>query len=456
MSGYQSRVFTFISKRTNQLKDTCTKGLRHLKVAVVWSGQILLYPLHLLAQTAKIFQPQLAPPPPQRALTSQPVPDLNIEQALELVAATEHPIAIAGVPLAIDNRSIVDENLWNVEHIQLDEHQFDRDLTSSDRLAQSDRVTIGKPIIRGMSSRTIDRQLVLVTTTNEIIDILTNSQQQEIRRRIGMDLAISWEYWHQAKLSDRQYSPQLSSTDREFLLPARLEDEVYSSRKIPTLQQPKLFNPGKIWQQLTGWVKKAIPPQTTIDKPQLPRQLPSASYSFIPPPIDNRFLDLPQLPPIKQPQTLASQDNPVRTYQFPPDLLKQWWSYYRDYFYIPARTNDSLVHQPAEFKLTPLRQPLESNIESGSKNTQLKATFELQNLTPPASNINHQRSGKLSRRIDRHIEHHPDWIEADVEDIGYIKSPLARFLAWLDRITLNLENWLLKIWRVFRQLTVGS
>ena len=454
MSGYQSRVFTFISKRTNQLKDTCTKGLRHLKVAVVWSGQVLLYPLHLLAQTAKIFQPQLAPPPPQRALTSQPVPDLNIEQALELVAATEYPIAIAGVPLAIEARSIVDENLWNVEHIQ-HEDRFDRDLTSIGQLAQSDRVTIGKPIIRGMSSLLVDRQLVLVTTTNEIIDILTNSQQQEIRRRIGMDLAISWEYWHQAKLSDRQYSPQLSSTDREFLLPDRLEEETYHSRKIPTLQPPKLFNPSKIWQQLTGWVKKVTPPQTTIDASQLPRQLPSASYSFIPPPIDNRFLDLPQLPPIKQPQILASQEHPFRTSQFPP-LLKQWWNYYRDYFYIPAPTNDSIVHQPAEFKLTPLRQPLESNIESGSKNTQLKATFELQNLTPPASNINHQRSGKLSRKIDRHIEHHPDWIEADVEDIGYVKSPLARFLAWLDRITLNLENWLIKIWQAFRQLIVDS
>ncbi|WP_373545202.1 hypothetical protein [Chamaesiphon sp.] len=455
MSGYQSRVFTFISKRTNQLKDTCTKGLRHLKVAVVWSGQALLYPLHLLAQTAKIFQPQLAPPQPQRALTSQPVPDLNIEQALELVAATEYPIAIAGVPL-IEARSIVDENLWNVEHIQIDEDRFDRDLTSIDRLAQSDRVTIGKPIIRGMSSLLVDRQLVLVTTTNEIIDILTSSQQQEIRRRIGMDLAISWEYWHQATLSDRQYSPQLSSTDREFLLPDRLEYQMYSSRKIPTPQPPKLFAaPSKIWQQLTGWVKKAIPPQTTIEKPQLPRKLPSASYPFIPPPIDNRFLDLPQLPPIKQPQTLASQEHPVRTSQFPP-LLKQWWNYYRDYFYIPARPNDSIVHQPAEFKLTPLRQSLESRIQLRSKNTQLKETFDRQNLTPPASDINHQRSGKLSRRIDRHIEHYPDWIEADVEDIGYIKSPLARFLAWLDRITLNLENWLIKIWRAFKQLTVDS
>jgi hypothetical protein len=92
MSGnYQSRVFSFISKRTNQLRNTCVQGLRHLKVAVVWSGQILLYPLQLLAQSAKIIE-QLPTPIVQRSLP-EPSPDISIEQALELVV--DKPISIA-------------------------------------------------------------------------------------------------------------------------------------------------------------------------------------------------------------------------------------------------------------------------------------------------------------------------------------------------------------------------
>ena len=101
--NYQSRVFTFVRKRTNQLKDTCTQGLRHLKVAVVWSGQILLYPIHLLAQTTKIFQSQLPSPPQQSVLP--PVAEIEIEAALELIVEAGYPIvlAVSGGYLAIED-----------------------------------------------------------------------------------------------------------------------------------------------------------------------------------------------------------------------------------------------------------------------------------------------------------------------------------------------------------------
>ena len=90
---YQSRIFTFIGNQANQLKNTCAQGFRHLKVAVVWGGQILLYPFQLLAQTT-IFQPQIASPP-SRSTLPQPTPDINIEQALDLIAATGYQIELA-------------------------------------------------------------------------------------------------------------------------------------------------------------------------------------------------------------------------------------------------------------------------------------------------------------------------------------------------------------------------
>ncbi len=45
------------------------------------------------------------------------------------------------------------------------------------------------------------------------------------------------------------------------------------------------------------------------------------------------------------------------------------------------------------------------------------------------------------------MEYQPDWIETEVRDLGYARSPLAQLLSWLDRVMFNLENWAIKIWQ---------
>lgn len=40
-----------------------------------------------------------------------------------------------------------------------------------------------------------------------------------------------------------------------------------------------------------------------------------------------------------------------------------------------------------------------------------------------------------------------DYLEAEATAVGYIKHPLEQLLAWLDRILLWLEEWVLKLWR---------
>ena len=44
----------------------------------------------------------------------------------------------------------------------------------------------------------------------------------------------------------------------------------------------------------------------------------------------------------------------------------------------------------------------------------------------------------------------PDWIETAAEQVGYSKSPIAKFLEWIDRFILQIENWLIKIWNRFQ------
>jgi hypothetical protein len=470
MSGnYQSRVFTFISKRTNQLKDTCAQGLRHLKVAVVWSGQILFYPLHLLAQTTKIFHPQLSSPSTQRSLL-QPAPDLNIEQALDLVAGVGYPIALAERrtiiikdPLSqelsqqistatVSTLTIADRHLWNIEHGNTDPEDWE--LVNTARKSQ--RVATRKPTIRGLSSLLIDRHLVLVTTENEILDILTIDQQQDLRRRIGIDLAMSWANWHRNKLDRNRLSVAQISGNNQLLIndnssPQLAIDTTTEGQSID--RDRNLVSPmDRLRQGWQRWFRKFTSDNNSqpIDEiqPKPPLQLSASSYSFTPqPPQISRFLDLPQLPPIIEEESIPDRSHQIQNSiaQLPPDWLRKWFNYYRDYFYIPSQSDGQIVKQSADFQLVPLKPPLaKMKIDRGSQQIRIEELLGKQERNHTAD----RDRGKLSKSIFKTIEYQPDWIEVESETVGYNQSLITKFLAWLDRIFFHIENWLIKIWQV--------
>jgi hypothetical protein len=454
MSGnYQSRVFTFINKRTDRLKDTCAKGLRHLKVAVVWTGQILLYPLQLIARAIEIFPPQLTPPPPQKSLP-QPAADINIEQALDLVVDAGYPIEIAqqGELAAVDDWSIIDENIWNTGYGMTPTKSHD----AIYHPRAAGRVRSKKPLIRGISSLLSDRQLVLVTTENELLDLLTISQQQEIRRRIGIDIAIGWHQWRASQLAASQFSPQISSHERPFLQNQTedrwLETEDQKLAEQSLLSQAKAdakerdLRPSTLRDRLHNWLQNLTPtqPEPNDITSSARLELPASQYPFTPqPPQNNRFLDLPQLPPIIETESAPSQDNRILQSigSLSPNWLKNWFNYYRDYLYISSKVDNHIVHQPSEFKLVPIEPaPQKVRYTDLTKKQTTSISIQAKYLEIDA--------GKIAKQVERNLEYTPDWIEADAELVGYSRSPLARFLAWLDRIFLAIENWLIKIWEI--------
>jgi hypothetical protein len=456
--NYQSRVFTFISKRTDRLKDTCAKGLRHIKVAVVWTGQILIYPLQLLAQKIGSFQPQLAPPPPQKSLP-HPASDINIEQALDLVVSSGYPIEIASpTALKVEQRSASDLR-------SIDPTTIGITISDGDRIPEeweweiertpvrSRQVIRTKPIVRGLSSLLIDRQLVLVTTENELLDILTLAQQQEIRRRIGMDLAIDWSQWHHQLSSTDRPGKQLAKAEKSWRIDGSSIDRdlIQLSSVDRDLRSPKLLaRLHDWWQNLT--VTPTSTPQSIFtgkSTSDLPPQLPPHSYPFTPqPPRSSRWLDLPQLPPFIENSPATAEDRPVLATlaKLQPDWLNQWWSYYREYLYIPAKSELEIIQQSAEFQLTPVVRQSDLKIEAARK-TKFRATPKHQQLLGRVT-------GQLSSQSFKNIEYQPDWIETTSETIGYKTSLLNRLLAWLDLIMLKIENWLIKIWQLITDRTI--
>ena len=487
MSGnYQSRVFTFINKRTSRFKDTCAQGFRHIKIAVVWSGQALLYPFHLLAQTTKIFQPQITPPPQNPVLP--PVSDINIEQALELVVDAGYPIVIAErgsvttadawtgsrqQPVATSTRSrsvsgresiITREDSSNLGTYDPDTDDWE---IASYSPRRSQQVVTRKPIIQGLSSLLIDRQLVLITTENEILNILTTSQQQEIRRKIGIDLAIDWYQWSTGEILDDCHSldqlagiEQLSLTnghDRSQLAIASSEDRT----------SPSLLTQFQDWFQnlrskpQVSTLQSDHPTTEELERitSKLPRQIAPTRYEFTPqPPSIDRIFNLPQLPPVSEPESLAISTNPIQhtLIKFQPEWLKQWWSYYREYLSIPTTDinefeRNQIIHQPAEFQLTKIEEPSGNSLKQRLSNNQSGIT----NSTRSSEIIHNQhqarqQSSQLDRKIFQNVEHNPDWIETKAEQVGYSQSPIAKLLEWIDRLFLQIENWVIKIWNALQ------
>lgn len=437
---YQSRVFTFINKRTHQLKDACATGLRHLKVAVVWSGQVLFYPIHLAIAAIRQIQPQL-PPPRQQPILPQPRADIDIEQALALVETAGYAIEKSPARFSFREASpaIVVTGTDELGALAtVDRPVFDLDSNLATDAAATitvsyiaDRAVVAtKPIIRGLSSLLGDRSLVLVTTTNEILDILTIVQQQDIRRRIGLDLALSWQTWHTNSLVDRQKSRHLNSRSSLSL----------ASSVIPNSEQQQISAAPNLFERLGNWFKRD-------------RQIAPNSTQLLPPTTEptnwrllntNTDLNLPQLPPITETSDLEID----RQQQFgnqaivrQPNRLQQLWNYFRDYIYIPPSDDVAIVSQPQEFELIPIVEP--------------KLTNPTDRPIKSATTVAH-KSTHLTTKKSQSLEHQPDWIDAIAEEIGYDQSLFSRFLGWLDRAILAIENWSIELWHKITNIRRSS
>jgi hypothetical protein len=454
---YQSRVFSFISKRTNRLKDSCAKGLRHLKIAVVWTGQALWYPLHLLAHTAKFLTHQLPATAP-KALPQLP-PELNIEQALAIVADAGCEIEIANrQPIVVDDWSYIDDEIWQTGHGNA--AVASRELTYQPR--SIDRQQTTKPIVRGLSSLLSDRSIVLVTTENEILDLLNIFQQQEIRRRIGIDLAIGWHQWQQQHLQYRRID-NLPWQRSELLLEST--DSQYLSL-LPESKTTLDSERATLFDRFQNWLDSFKPQAEdrsmfNIDTPapnteRIPPQLTAFSYPFTPQPprivrpIPQRERyanELPQLPPVAEESTALV---PARTDNYParlaPTWLKNWWNYYRDYLYIRTPPEGQIVDRlsPSEFQLIPLNPP------SARTSIVRLADRSTSKIAKP------KFTSTVDSRSDRQPEFNPEWLDIESEDLGHSNSIVRRILMWLDSLMLVIENWLIKVWEFITNKVVNN
>ena len=247
---YQSRLFNFVHQQSRRVTQQWEHTFRHLQVATKWGVEALLYPVYLLFQSSESSGKTLQTKEPQTRLKLQPndtdfqseIPnaDSPIQQVLEAVnyvlsdeavstptktSETFNPLALLG----IFRLKFVDKNSTNnvsyIESSSITENKAEIiNLQLDNALKQH------LPAVRGIATNLMNRSLVLVTTENEILDILTPHQQAKLEDRIINEVANYWQSWR--LIIAKKETELLPQIDR---LLAKLTDG--NTTKIPALAE---------------------------------------------------------------------------------------------------------------------------------------------------------------------------------------------------------------------------
>ena len=233
---YKSRLFNFVNRRSLQFRDRVGQTFRHLKVAAEWGAQLLISPLHWIFQpknwTGEVLgtaASDQALPPAETYLSDPPV-----DQPLEKILTAIEPwfdLPDASVLTATVN-DLKPDNLPRKKEIVLSSQFFQQiqqqlesptqpeNLALPPAIAQRHFVIAPKAlnpnpfgnlvsqiknvfspttdlVIRGISCVIENRQLVLTTSDNEILDVLSLEQQNLLRQSIRAEMA---NYWYERRL----------------------------------------------------------------------------------------------------------------------------------------------------------------------------------------------------------------------------------------------------------------
>ncbi|MBW4560672.1 MAG: hypothetical protein KME32_05840 [Mojavia pulchra JT2-VF2] len=208
---YQSRIFNFVHQQSRRLTQQWEHTIRHVQVATKWGVEVLLYPVHILLQSAHSAERTLYTKQQQTKLQLEPetplAADTPIQNVLETVKNLPLEEATATPPNSRSTptnplKFLKDSWLKIFHHQPTTQPSISESLTIPNNLpgslsASSTENTLkhNHPVVRGVATNLVNRNLVLVTIDNEILDILTLQQQAKLADRIINEIANYWRCW---------------------------------------------------------------------------------------------------------------------------------------------------------------------------------------------------------------------------------------------------------------------
>ena len=369
---YHSRLFGFIHRQAYRFREGVGLGLRQVKVSVQWTGQILLSPLRWFDRFKQDHRRQIAAKEKLRELPpTLTKPRIEVEIILAEVAAAGY--GDLQMPVRED-WSVVDAKDWDTTLLGDSQLSLRGEATPPQRL---------KPVIRGLASLLSDRSVVLVDQHNQILDVLSASQQLHLQRQIDPVLAQQWSI-------DQVNQPTLSAEDSALLNPA--SSQLFLPPSPPTT-----------WQKVGNWFH-FYRDYLWIDSPakesasQLIVTAPSAL--LLPRREFGQPSELERLLPNGDLAVPAVVDSPKSKWKFGQQAT--------------------------------LNEAAKQALHDRSQEWEIEGSHSLA----------HPQANNQSKTVFT-----PEWIDISTSDLGYHRSIFVQLMEWLDKLMLAIENWLIWIFQ---------
>ncbi|MEH2467646.1 hypothetical protein [Nostoc sp.] len=211
---YQSKLFNFVHQQSRRVTEQWEHTFRHLQVATKWGVEVLLYPVYLLFHSSESSGKTLHTKEPQTRLKLQPnntdfQPEMpNVDTPIQHVLETVHylsgdqPVSTSAKTfepfnllalLGVFRLKFVDNNSRNNANLTQSLNITENNTGVVNPSQRENALKQHLPVVRGIATDLMNRNLVLVTADNEILDILTPQQQAKLEDRIINEVANYWQ-----------------------------------------------------------------------------------------------------------------------------------------------------------------------------------------------------------------------------------------------------------------------
>ena len=405
---YQSRFFNFINRQSRRFQQQCDRAFHNLKASASWVAAVGLYPL-LLFKSNRWTNKQL---------------HQRVKQIfLQLSGAVDN--AESQTPPTVDTP---------IEQVML---CIDTSPT---------KTLLPDLSIRGIATQLSNQTLVLVTPQNQLLDILTQEQQQTLQEQIIVAVA---DYWRYQRLSYSSRSSAINPDDSQThantiitLIWAAVDYFFGNPGKknlTPIPNSPSLKSIGAASQEKQLQGRHTV---TMSASKSRSAQLPASVHSDQN--IEDPWLNESDLfgDSIAAGEMLQQLNSPtIQSISKKRILLPS--------IKIVGYSLQNLINSWRKY--SPVQ--LTSGIAKQQKISTGKLSDRLEQSLPLCQSPQELGTDKISTPAYSHqVKLPPDWIETHAIVIGYVKHPLEQLLAWLDQAMLWLEEVLLKFWHWLQKL----
>jgi hypothetical protein len=464
---YQSRLFSYLNRQYIRWSDRRDRAIRHGQVATTWGAQVLLYPVFMLFQSTQLAGKRLqqflglsnSPPP-----TQLPPSDMPVRRVLEVAESFYLPGVQANKAALTENAKPISFQVKGSEN---------------------------PSPITGIATQQEQRHLVLVNDENEILDILTPEQQQQLNEQIIFEV--------ESYLQQRHSIDQVEETSSITLAPP---------------EEPANIAPGGLLQNAIDWVKtgpvatvvnllqsenqqlnqfenrrqqlKAKSEELKHRHEELTHKIHLNSDESKPDLISSIDRAIAQIETGKITQSVVHSAqkllHQVKTRLLNPQTavsedIEDPWLTTNDLFGKPQPNNNRILAQknPASAVALPPStltdiprvnsiqnlikrhlQPKQALAVRPQQQSDLavhqKSPKEITKVPDSVSSLNTTSTSQKSVASTR-VAANPEtaWIETEAKPVGYVKHPLEQILEWLDRAMVWLEDLLIKAWEWLEQ-----